>query len=60
MNEAGATRQNALMIGDNMDTDIIGAQNASMDHVYFNPSKIKHSLKVTFEIDSLKQIMNIL
>lgn len=60
MDEAGATRENALMIGDNLDTDIIGAQNAEMDHIYFNPNKIKHSLNVTFEIDSLKQIMNIL
>lgn len=60
MNEVGANRQNALMIGDNIDTDIIGAQNASMDHIFFNPTKIKHSLKVTFEIDSLQQIMNIL
>lgn len=59
MNEAGATRENAIMIGDNIDTDIIGAQNAEMDHIYFNPNKIKHSLKVTFEIDSLKEIMNI-
>ncbi len=60
MNEAGATRENALMIGDNLGTDIIGAQNASMDQIFFNPTKIKHSQKVTFEIDSLEQLMNIL
>ncbi len=59
MTEAGATRDNAIMIGDNIDTDIIGAQNATMDHIYFNPNNTKHSLKVTFEIDSLKEIMNI-
>lgn len=60
MNEAGATSENALMIGDNLGTDIIGAQNAAMDQIFFNPEKIKHSHKVTFEIDSLKQLMNIL
>ena len=60
MSQAGATKDNALMIGDNIETDIVGAQNASMDHIFFNPSKHKHSLKVTYEIDSLKQIMNIL
>jgi len=60
MNEAGATRENALMIGDNLGTDINGAQNAAMDHVFFNPAKIMHSEKVTFEIDSLKQLMKIL
>ena len=60
MNEAGANKENAIMIGDNLETDIIGAQNAAMDHIYFNPNKVKHKYKVTFEIDSLKQIMNIL
>jgi putative hydrolase of the HAD superfamily len=59
MDEAGANRENSIMIGDNIDTDIIGAQNASMDHVFFNPNNIKHSLKVTFEIDSLREIKNI-
>ena len=60
MSEVNATIQNSLMIGDNIETDIIGAQNAVMDQVYFNPERIKHDLKVTFEIDSLKQIRNIL
>jgi len=60
MEKAGATRANAIMIGDNIDTDIIGAQNASMDHIFFNPNKTPHSLNVTYEINSLKQIMNIL
>ncbi len=60
MSEAGARRENAIMIGDNLDTDIVGAQNATMDHIFFNPGKVKHRYKVTFEINSLKQIMNIL
>lgn len=60
MKRAGATLDNSIMIGDNIDTDIIGAQNASMDHIFFNPNKTSHSLNVTFEINSLKQIMNIL
>ena len=60
MNQAGASQENALMIGDNLDTDIKGAQNASMDHVFYNPHNRSHSLEVTYEISSLKQIMNIL
>lgn len=60
MKKAGASKENSLMIGDNMDTDIIGAQNASMDHMYFNPNKTHHNLKVNFEINSLKQIIQIL
>lgn len=60
MKIAGATRANSLMIGDNMDTDIIGAQNASMDHMYYNPNETPHTLNVNFEIKSLKQILQIL
>jgi len=60
MANAGASISDALMIGDNIDTDIIGARNAAMDHIFFNPNKIRHELNVTYEIDSLKQIMNIL
>ena len=60
MHQVGATRKDAIMIGDNIDTDITGAQNATMDHVFFNPNKISHSLKVTYEVHSLQQIMNIL
>ena len=58
--EAGTSKENVLMIGDNLETDIQGAQNASIDHVFFNPKRISHQHQVTYEIDSLKQIMNIL
>ena len=60
MNNAGATKNDSIMIGDNIDTDIIGAQNASMDQIFFNPNNSQHNLNVTYEISSLKQIMNIL
>lgn len=59
LDQAGASRDNAIMIGDNIDTDIVGAQNAAIDHIFFNPNRIKHSLNVTFEIDCLKQLRNI-
>lgn len=60
MKEAGASKSDSIMIGDNMETDIIGAQNAYMDHIFFNPNGFQHDLNVTYEISSLKQIMNIL
>ena len=57
---ANASKTSSIMIGDNIDTDIIGAQNVALDHIFFNPNKIPHKIDVTHEIDSLKQIMNIL
>jgi putative hydrolase of the HAD superfamily len=60
MDQAGASRADALFIGDNLDTDILGAQNAQIDHIYYNPENRSHSFSVTYEISSLHEIMNIL
>jgi putative hydrolase of the HAD superfamily len=60
LNRAGANRHNALFVGDNLDTDIQGALNAQLDHIFFNPLKQKHGFPVTYEINCLSQIMNIL
>jgi putative hydrolase of the HAD superfamily len=60
MNSADASRVDSLFVGDNLDTDITGAQNAQMDHIFYNPAKKQHPFKVTYEIESLEEIMNIL
>lgn len=57
---SGSKRHEALMIGDNIETDIQGARNASIDQIYFNPKKLIHNIPVTFEIYSLKELMKIL
>ncbi len=55
-----ATRQEAVMIGDNPETDMQGAINAAIDQIYFNPKNIKREFPVTYEIGSLKELMKIL
>lgn len=45
--------QQAVMIGDNLLTDIAGARNANVDTVYFNPEKVEHNELVTIEIHQL-------
>ncbi len=60
LKEANASRLDSIFIGDNLDTDIVGAQNANLDHVYYNPMGKIHSHPVTYEINSLQQLMNIL
>ncbi|MEM7108983.1 MAG: YjjG family noncanonical pyrimidine nucleotidase [Bacteroidota bacterium] len=57
---AGATPENSIMIGDNLNADIYGARQAEMDQVYFNPLKIAHNQSVTHEIDCLSQLSQIL
>lgn len=58
--KAGASKQESIMIGDNLATDISGAKNAGMDQVYFNPDGKSHEEDVTYEIQSLGQLMELL
>ena len=58
--ESGHVPENAIMIGDNLQTDIAGARAAGVDSVFFNPNKDLHREMVTFEIQSLKELRAIL
>lgn len=51
---------NCLMIGDNLEADILGASNSYIDTVYFNPKKVKYHLSVTHEIECLSELKRIL
>ena len=49
-----------IMVGDNLNTDIKGAHNASIDSVYFNPRKKAHGAEVKHEISDLIELKSIL
>lgn len=53
LEQNGFTSYDAIMIGDNLLTDIAGGNNALIDTVYFNPKKIEHNTPVTYEIHKL-------
>ena len=57
---ANASAKESIMIGDSIEADIIGARNAGMDQVFFNPKNIVHEENVTFEIIHLEELLNIL
>lgn len=46
----------SIMIGDDLDNDIFGAKRFGMDTVFFNPDKIMHQSKPTFEINGLNEL----
>lgn len=56
----GAKAQQTLMIGDSLEADILGAKNAGIDQVYFNPYNAEHNHALTHEITHLKELLNIL
>ncbi len=49
----------SIMIGDAIDIDILGAINAGWDQVYYNPKKLVHSRKPTFEVVHLQELLEI-
>lgn len=55
-----AANTDAIMIGDNFDTDIMGAKAAQIDHVFFNPEKTTHSYQVDKEIHHLLELKEII
>ena len=50
----------SLMIGDNYEADILGAINANMDTVFYNPDDIPTGQKPTFDIKKLVELKEIL
>lgn len=59
-NATGASPSSSLMIGDALDVDILGGHNAGMHQVFFNPKRIQHEDKPTFEIVCLSELKDIL
>jgi putative hydrolase of the HAD superfamily len=49
-----------IMIGDNLDTDIAGAQAAKIDCIFFNPQGTTHSTAINHEICCLSELKGIL
>jgi putative hydrolase of the HAD superfamily len=60
LRESGHTASDAIMIGDNLLTDIAGARGASIDCVFYNPHGVTHEEQVTHEIRSLKELFALL
>lgn len=63
LRRSGASRDTTLMIGDNLQTDVLGALNAGIDAMLFNRWSVETKdtvPKPTFIVDSLRDIMKIL
>ncbi len=59
----GAKASETIMIGDSYEADVVGAKNAGIDQIYFNPTIIENLRKEnppTFSIVKLEEILKIL
>jgi len=53
---AGAAPEDSVMIGDALEADILGAQRFGMDQVYFNPNRLAHNERPTYEVSCLSEL----
>ena len=57
---SGAHKETTIMIGDNLQTDIVGAHDAGFDTILFNRWGVAPSLVPTHIVATLREIMDIL
>jgi putative hydrolase of the HAD superfamily len=71
LQRANCTAEEALMIGDDWDADILGARNAGIDQVFYTGTErrlaelhdgksVRHNYVPTFTIDFLEELKNII
>lgn len=61
LNETGSKRDEVIMIGDNLQTDITGAYNSRIDQIWFNPENVQpKDIQPTYIVNRLLEIKNIL
>ena len=60
LNLTNANPEFSIMIGDDLIADVLGAQNAGIDGVFFNPREIIHNEKPAYEIKCLLELKKIL
>jgi putative hydrolase of the HAD superfamily len=60
LSKANAQAKESLMVGDNLQADVLGAKLAGLDQAYYNPAGYAHREKITYEIKCLSELISIL
>ena len=59
LSKTGAAKKESIMLGDDIEADIVGAKNAGIDQVYINHKHITPPLQPTYTVYTLKELENI-
>jgi len=57
--KTGAKPEESIMLGDNIEVDILGAMNAGIDQVFINHYNISTEVNPTYTVNSLKELEEI-
>ncbi len=60
LQEINASAEECLMIGDDIEVDLVGSRNAGIDQVFFNSANVQHDENFTYEISCMKELTEIL
>lgn len=60
INVTGGSHGTSIMIGDDLYADVLGARNAGLSEVFYNPHKKEHSETILHEIHTLEELKRIL
>ncbi len=62
LDQARVSNNSTIMIGDNINTDIMGAKNSNIDQVWYNPGNLadEYNIKPTYTIQNLGELKQIL
>ncbi len=55
-----ARKEESIMIGDDLQVDVLGAKRFGIDQVFLNRDKVLHDEEITHEIKSLEELEKIL
>ncbi len=58
--KSGANPDESIMIGDDYEVDIVGAQNVGMNQILFDPHENYNGVDVTYKVKNLREIETIL
>lgn len=58
--QARTSAEKSIMIGDDLHTDVLGAQRSGIDGVFYNPEELSHAESPAYEILHLKQLKDLL
>ena len=54
-----ARPEECLMVGDDLQVDVLGAQKVGIHGVYFNPNAVPHKSKPRYEVQRLEELLPI-